>query len=480
MSLRIAYMTGEYPRATDTFIQREVTALREAGVHVETLSIRRPAEKENVDPYQQAERGRTRYVLPASPWKLFATHMGQFFRSPRRYLGALGTALFVRPGGVKALAWQMAYFAEAGLVAGHVRNHQLSHLHNHFSNSSCSVAMLAARMGGFTFSITMHGPMEFFEPKYWRIDEKIRRALFVCCISHFCRSQAMIFAPQEKWDRLHIVHCGVDLRQFDQPRRHGDGRRLLFVGRLSAVKGLPVLLETIALLKPDYPGLTLTLAGDGPDRAGLEQRAKDLGLADQIQFLGYQSQAQVRALLKETDVFVMASFAEGVPVVLMEAMAGGVPVVATAVAGVRELVEDGISGFLVSPGDAQSLAERTAALLEDPALRQRFGKAGRAEVEAEFNIATEAQRLVQILTGALAGRVEPVRPEPGETETDAPNSIGTGIASARSEQPMREERTAVRNIPAPSPLYSGERAGVRGDEEASATRRMTPHPNPLP
>ena len=448
MSLRIAYMTGEYPRATDTFIQREVAALREAGVHVETISVRKPAEKENIDPYQQAERTRTRFLLPAGPWELFTSHIKLLFRSPRRYFGALRTALFVRPGGMKALAWQLAYFAEAGLVAGHVRNHQLSHLHNHFSNSSCSVAMLAAQMGGFTFSITMHGPMEFFEPKYWRIDEKIRRALFVCCISHFCRSQAMIFAPQEKWDRLHIVHCGVDLRQFGQPRRHGEGRRLLFVGRLSVVKGLPVLLDAFALLKPDYIGLTLTLAGDGPDRARLEQRAKDLGLADQIQFLGYQTQAQVRELLKETDVFVMASLAEGVPVVLMEAMASGVSVVATAVAGVRELVEDGISGFLISPGDAQSLAERTEALLEDPALRQRFGKAGRAEVEAEFNIATEARRLVQILTGALAGRVEPTRPEPGAAEMEPRDSMqmrqdGPDFASVRNEQPMRGERTAV-------------------------------------
>ena len=239
MSLRIAYMTGEYPRATDTFIRREVAALREAGVHVETLSVRKPADKENVDPIQQTERASTHFLLPACPWALFKSHVRLLFGSPRRYFGALWTAMFVRPGGLKALVWQLAYFAEAALVASRMRKQQLSHLHNHFSNSSCSVAMLASQMGGFTFSFTMHGPAEFFEPKYWRVDEKITRALFVCCISHFCRSQAMIFAPQKKWDRLHIVHCGVDLKLFDKVEHASDGKRLLFVGRLAGVKGLP-------------------------------------------------------------------------------------------------------------------------------------------------------------------------------------------------------------------------------------------------
>src|SRR5579862_7798506 len=190
MTPRVAYMTGEYPRATDTFIQREVAALRDAGVHVETFSIRKPAKKENVGPEQEAERLRTRYILPTNPWELIKTHFKMLKRAPHRYLMALRTALVVRPGGLNALAMQMAYFAEAGLVARHLAEEQLTHLHNHFSNSSCTVAMLAAEMGGFTFSFTMHGPAEFFEPKFWRVDEKIRRALFVSCISNFCRSQA--------------------------------------------------------------------------------------------------------------------------------------------------------------------------------------------------------------------------------------------------------------------------------------------------
>ena len=409
-SLRIAYMTGVYPRATDTFIQREVAALRAAGVHVHTFSIRKPATKENVGPEQQAERERTFYVLPPCPWAMFTSHLRLLLTSPGRYFAALRTMLTVRPPGLKAFVWQCAYFAEAGIIALRVRELGIVHLHNHFSNSSCSVAMLAAEMGGFTFSFTMHGPAEFFEPKYWRIDEKTRRALFVACISHFCRSQAMVFAPQEKWDLLHVVHCGVDPALF-APRRHsGAGSQLLFVGRLAGVKGLPILLDALAQLKQRRPDIHLNVAGDGPDRARLEAQARRLGVAENVTFLGYRSQQQVRELLAGTDVFVMTSFAEGVPVVLMEAMAAQVAVVATRIAGIPELVDDGVSGFLVPPGDSQSVVQRVDQLLADADLRNQFGTSGRRKVEQEFNIALEADRLRHVLTSALAGQGTPIRP----------------------------------------------------------------------
>ena len=408
--LRIAYMTGEYPRATDTFIQREVAALRDRGVHVETFSIRRPEDREAVGPEQKREREQTYYVLPACPWELFKSHLWLLVGGPGRYLAALATALRVRPPGLKALIWQLAYFAEAGLVARRMRAHGLIHLHNHFSNSSCSVAMLAARMGGLTFSFTMHGPAEFFEPKYWRIDEKIRRSKFVCCISYFCRSQGMIFASPEKWDRMHVVHCGVDPAAYQPARHSGRGRRVLFVGRLAPVKGLSVLLEAIARLCQDDPAIQLSIVGDGPDRQALESQARSLGISTNVQFLGYQSQEQVRQLLATTDVFAMSSFAEGVPVVLMEAMAAGVPVVATRIAGIPELVAEG-AGFLVKPGDSLALAQKIRELLDDSDLRNAFAAAGRRIVEEEFNLSTESARLCHILTEALDGRAAPVRPD---------------------------------------------------------------------
>jgi len=429
MMPRIAYMTGEYPRATDTFIQREIAALRQQGIHVETFSVRQPASGESVGAEQQGERAATYYLLPPCPVQLLKAHAGLLFRSAGRYLSTLRLAMRVRPPGMRALLRQLAYFAEAALVARRMRQHRLLHLHNHFSDSSCSVAMLASLMGGLSFSFTIHGPGEFFEPMRWRLDEKIRRALFVCCISNFCRSQGMIFGPQEKWERMHIVHCGVDPEQFEPKRHHGSGSRVLFVGRLAAPKGLPILLESIARLREDHPNVQLTIAGDGPDRQQLESMARRLGIESHVRFLGYQSQSQVRELLGRSDVFGMASFAEGVPVVLMEAMAGGVPVVATRIAGIPELVDDGGCGFLVPPGDGQALADRIGQLLDDAELRNAIAAAGRLKVEQEFNLTMESRRLCQILTAALEGLVLPVRPEltPPPAETAAsPTPVAAG------------------------------------------------------
>ena len=283
------------------------------------------------------------------------------------------------------------------MLAKQVCDRNLSHLHNHFGNTSCSVAMLAAALGDFTYSFTLHGPAIFFEPKQWRIDEKIKRASFVSCISHFCRSQAMVFAPYESWNRLKIIHCGVEPAQFNQVQHEGKGNRLLFVGRLAAVKGLPMLLESMATLKKTRPEVTLTVVGDGPDRAMLEAQATHLRLARQVSIDGYQSQSAVREYLQETDVFVLPSFAEGVPVVLMEAMMSGVPVVATQIAGVSELVEDGVNGYLVPPSSADDLCDRIEKLLANGSLRRRLGRQGAQKVSKQFDVAQESAKLAQLI-----------------------------------------------------------------------------------
>ncbi|GAB1543462.1 glycosyltransferase [Scytonema sp. NUACC21] len=408
--MRIAYLTGEYPRATDTFIQREVAGLRELGVEVHTFSIRRTGDEHMVGPEQKSERDRTFYILPPNPIGLLLAHISLFFGSPMRYLRALKLAWSTQQPGWRGFIYQLFYFVEAGILAQQIKTKHIEHLHNHLASSSGTVAMLAADLGGFTYSFTLHGPYIFFEPHRWRLDEKIKRSLFVCCISHYARSQGMVFAPIDKWNQMHIIHCGIDPALFDVVTHNQLGKRLLFVGRLAAVKGLPILLESLAALKDAHPEIVLTVVGDGPDRARLEAMTAELKLNSNVKFVGYQSQAEVRQHLQQTDVFVMSSFAEGIPVVLMEAMAAGVPIVATQIAGVSELVEDGVNGYLVPAGDAISLANRIAKLLLNPELRDAFGTAGRAKVEQDFNIIHEVGRLHCVITAALQGRVESIRP----------------------------------------------------------------------
>jgi glycosyltransferase involved in cell wall biosynthesis len=285
------------------------------------------------------------------------------------------------------------------------------HLHNHFGDSSCSVAVLAAAMAGVPYSYTMHGPGEFFEPMRWRIDLKIARAAFVAAISHFARGQGMIFADQAHWDRIKIVHCGVDPGLYPAPEGEA-GKRLLFVGRLAAIKGVVLLLQAVAALKDRHPDLRLTLVGEGPEAAALKARAADLGVAEIVVFTGYLGPEGVAEELARADLFVLPSFAEGVPVVLMEAMAAGRPVIAPHVAGVPELVEDGVSGFLAAPGDLQGLIGQIEAILSDPARAAAMGRAGRAKVAAEFDSAAEAAWLLRLFQGSLAGRLPAgLRPE---------------------------------------------------------------------
>jgi colanic acid/amylovoran biosynthesis glycosyltransferase len=399
--MRIAYLTGTYPRATDTFIQREVAVLRQKGAEVHTFSVRRPSSDHLVGEEQQSEFEKTYYILPANPATLAITHLKLLGASPVRYWQGLSLAWKTRQPGLKGIFYQMFYFLEAGSLACEVQHRQIQHLHNHIAASAGTVAMLAATLGGFSFSFTLHGPYIFFEPHRWHLSEKIRRALFVCCISHFCRSQGMVFAPQEKWNHMHIVHCGVDPALF-QPKLHqGMGNQLLFVGRLAAEKGVPVLLDSLVQLTQEYPDLVLTLVGDGESRADLEQKVATLGLSDRVRFLGYQSQTAVRQHIQASDVFVLPSFAEGVPVVLMEAMAAGIPVVSTQIAGISELVENGVSGYLVPPGDADVLAVRIKELIDNPDLRSKMGQMGQLKVEKDFNVYREGDRLHQILAQAL-------------------------------------------------------------------------------
>jgi glycosyltransferase involved in cell wall biosynthesis len=373
-TLRLAYLSGEYPRATDTFIQREIAGLRARGVEVLTCSVRRTDASHNTGAVQQGEQAATFHVLEHArrPLRLAGDHLTVLARSPKRWFGALCLAWKTRPPGLKAALWQLFYFAEAAVLTRHLQRRGVRHLHNHFADSSCSLAMLTSAMSGIPFSFTLHGPGIFYAPRHWRLDEKIARAGFVACISHFSRSQAMFFSDPRHWDKLRIVHCGVEPALYSRAPHGPGGPRLLFVGRLDAVKGVPLLLDAFARLLAAHPAAVLTIIGDGPHRAALERRARDLG--GSVSFLGYRAPEAVAEALAAADMLVLPSFAEGVPVVLMEAMAKELGVVSTRVGGVPELVDEGITGFLVDPGSSEALAEAVKRYAAD-ATAARGGKA---------------------------------------------------------------------------------------------------------
>ncbi len=405
----IAYLTGDYPKISHTFILREVQQLRARGVEVLPCSIRRPAPTDLPGREEQDEVARTFYVKSAArnPLRLLGAHGRAFLRSPGTWTKTLALAIRMRSPGLKALVWQLFYFLEAGVLADHLRRNGVQHLHNHFGNSSCSVAVLAAELAGIPFSFTEHGPAIFFEVDRWALPEKIARARFVIAITHFCRSQLMLFSDPKHWGRIAIVHCGVDPAAY----RHepgANGKRVAFVGRLDPVKGALLLVEAMARVLQIHPDATLTLAGDGPARAPAEARAGELGISAAVRFAGFMTQGQVADLLANSDMLVLPSFAEGLPVVYMEALASRIPVVASRVAGVQELVEDGVTGYTVPPGDTASLVDRILRLMADPAAARAMGEAGRTAVEAGFDISREGAWLAQIFRqGGPEGKLRP-------------------------------------------------------------------------
>ena len=394
----IAYLTGEYPKVSHTFIQREVAALRQLGLTIHTCTVRRAPAADVVGPEQQAEAARTFCILDAArnPAVPLMALTSACLLSPRRFLSAIALAWRTRPPGARALLWQAFYFVEAAILARHLRHIGAVHLHNHFANSSGNVAMLTWALSGIPFSFTMHGPSEFFEAPKWRLDEKVARAAFTVAISHFCRSQLMYLSDRSHWDRIHIVHCGIDPAAFAPNPDRPPGQHIAFVGRLDPVKGADLLLDAVAALRSSHPDLRVSILGDGPHGPRIRQRAATLSLSDVVTFLGARPSDDVARLLADADLLVLPSFAEGVPVVLMEAMATGLPVIASAIAGIPELVDHGASGLLIPPGDLDALTRAIASLLDDPTRRHVMGQNGRAKVIADFNDETEARRLATL------------------------------------------------------------------------------------
>lgn len=392
--MAVAYFTHQYPRATDTFIQREVEYLRLHGLEVRTYSVRRSGSEHDVSESIREEKRRTRYLLPVNPLSLIAKNLSALIRSPLRYVAAFRLALRTSRPGLRGLVLQIAYFQEAVLLASRLRSDGIKHLHNHLGDNSGTATLLASLLAQVSYSITFHGPHIFFDPTHWALREKVRHARFIFCISHYCRSQIMLFSDAADWGKLKIVHCGVDTRRLFPVATRARAEKMLYTGRLSVEKGLSVLFESLKLLRDAGRNFELTLVGDGADRDKLQALAREIAIDRHLVFAGYRSQEEVGEYLRRSDIFILPSFAEGVPVSLMEAMATGIPVVATNVGGVAELVESERTGLLVPPADSAALAQAIARYQDDHELRLRVVSHGRERVIQQFNIEIEGQKLL--------------------------------------------------------------------------------------
>jgi glycosyltransferase involved in cell wall biosynthesis len=401
--MRIGFLLSRYPAVSHTFFLKEVLGLRERGIAIPVASINapdRPVEK--LPEVEAAEAADTYYIKAGGAARLAAGVLTVALGHPGVAWRGLRAALRLGGLDMKARIFALFYLAEALLVGRWMREKNLGHLHVHFGGAVATVGMLTAEAWGIPWSVTLHGPDEFFDQEAFYLRQKIESARFVIAISDFCRSQVLRIVPSLAPERTEIVRLGVDCAAL-QPRTRVAGMnaglvRIACTGRMVSAKGHRILLEALAAAELQAGGIAweCVLIGDGPERAGLEALADRLGIAGNVRFAGAQPHQATLEAVAGADIFVLASFAEGLPVALMEAMALGVPCISTQIAAIPELIHSGENGLLVPASNVPELAAALARLAADVEYRLRLGMAARRTVESEYNLASNLDRLAAL------------------------------------------------------------------------------------
>ena len=421
--MTVAYLVNHYPYPSHSFIRREIAALEDLGLIVHRFTIRRWAGT-LVDPLDARELPRTRGILDAGVWGLLRSTARAAVRTPLRLAQAARLAISVGRRSERGIVKHLAYLAEACVLRDWLEPTGATHVHAHFGTNPAAVAMLCRVLGGPPYSFTTHGPEEFDSPRSLSLGEKVDRSAFTVAISEYGRSQLYRWSSPGAWPKIRVVRCGVDAQFLEvTPTPPPGDRRIVCVGRLAEQKGQLVLIEAARCLRDDGKDFRLVLVGDGPMRGEIESKIAEYDLSRQVTLLGWQGGEAIRREILAARALVLPSFAEGLPVVLMEALALGRPVISTYVAGIPELVEPGRNGWLVPAGSVEALARAMGVALDAPLEDlERMGRAGAARV-AECH---DAARSARALAGYYTSRVP-----------------GSEVESAPVVGPIRASRTAL-------------------------------------
>lgn len=404
---KLAYLLSVYPAVSHTFFLNEICELRKLGFDIEVASINTPDRaSDGMTDREAQELQNTFYVKSMKRAHILRVFLKVLFTQPVVVWRGLCSALRLDPYNPQASVYALFYLVEALLVGDWMRQRGHNHLHVHFGGAVATVAMLVAAAWEIPYSIMIHGPDEFYDVDGTYLRRKVEEAVFVFCISDYCRSQVMKICSPSHWDKLHVLRLGVDSNVFipDLSPRNDSAVEIVCVGRLVPAKGQLILLRAVSeLLTKDYP-VRLRLIGEGTDRPRLERFIVENGLGGAVVLEGARNHESTRRLLGRADIFALASFAEGLPVALMEAMAMQIPCVSTYVGAIPELIRDGLDGLLVPASSHQSLANALERLIVNPELRQTLARSGRLRVLELYNL----ERNVSYLATALANRLPTV------------------------------------------------------------------------
>lgn len=389
--MKLAYLLNTHPIASTTFIRREIAAIEALGTPVKRFAIRH-WETRLVDPDDQAEQQRTDYLLTGPKGALLKDVLACLLRHPLRLLAVLPLwlRLLRNAGGVVA---HVAYLIEAMAFERRATRAGVTHVHAHFSTNSAAVALLSHRLGGPSYSFTVHGPDELVDPRSLSLAEKARYASFIVAISNYCRARILKEAPMAA-DKVEVIRCGIDLDRFVFRSEPPPGGRVICVGRLCHNKGQKHLPAAIARVKDEFPDLVVELIGGGPDEALIRAEIERHGVGEHILLRGWGTGDQIKASLAEARALILPSYAEGLPIALMESFAIGRPVLTTRITGIPELV-DSSCGWLFEPGDVEAIAEALRAVMRTgPEARAAMGGEGRRRIEQWHDVRKSARALL--------------------------------------------------------------------------------------
>ncbi|MGB8932477.1 MAG: glycosyltransferase family 4 protein, partial [Anaeromyxobacteraceae bacterium] len=351
---------------------------------------------------------RTRFILSEGIARHGLALAAVALRRPAAFARAVRAAARLGWRSDRGLARHAAYLAEACVLYRWLSEARVDHLHAHFGSNPAAVALLCRVLGGPTYSFTVHGPEEFDKPVFLGFREKIRRAAFVVAVSSYGRAQLCRWARFEDWPRIHVIRCGLDGELLHaQLSPVPAAPRFVCVARLNEQKGHLLLLEAVARLREEGRELEVVLAGDGPLRPQIEEAIRRLGLAASVRIAGWMSASQVREAILSSRALLLPSFAEGLPVVLMEALALGRPAITTAIAGIPELVEHGVSGWVVPAGSVEALVDAIREALDaSPDELGAMGRAGALRVARMHDASVEARKLASLFALASGAPVK--------------------------------------------------------------------------
>lgn len=393
--MRVAYLINRYPAASHSFIRREIESVEADGTEVHRFSIRPPDIEELPDTRDRVEVEKTVVLLRLGMSRLLLDALNEMFRSPARFYTAMRAAFAGAEWKFPVIVRRAAYLAEAAALARRMRAQNVDHLHAHFGTNPAMVARIAGKLSRIPYSFTVHGPDEFDSPSALDLRGKIADAAFCVAISSYCRSQLMRWSNYSDWKKIEVVRCGVDGSFLSERAAVAapDAPMLCAVARLSAQKGIPLLIEAAGRIRDQGRQFQLTIVGDGEMRRDIEAMIERRGLQGIVQLAGWANSETVIDNLLASRAMVLPSFAEGLPVVIMEALALERPVIVSAIAGTPELV-DADCGWLIPAGSIDALVTAMGLAMEAPADRLAdMGRVGRARVAAQHNTSVNGRQL---------------------------------------------------------------------------------------